>query len=327
MLTWRLRETDERVVDPARPVVAGAQPIPKVEQGVPGTLGQIRLRVAGGFRPGYLYELICEAEGPIVQGLGFAATRDLISFLRYDDTATESAALPSGKPAIERTHGFGVSQSGRFLRHFLYQGFNADEHGRKVFDGLMPHVAGGGLGFFNHRFAQPTRHNGQHEEHLYPADIFPFTYGDSDRSVLANALTASCGARSRTNPKACCRRSCTRRPPRNTGTAAARWSTPTRWATKDADIPDNRCGSTPSAARSTARRPIRRPRHRRQPAQSRRLQAAACGRFSTPSTPGSSDGTAPPPSVYPRIDKGTLVGWRQKETRLSRAARRALSAK
>ena len=83
------------------------------------------------------------------------------------------------KSAIRRAHGFGVSQSGRFLRHFVYQGFNADECGRKVFDGLIPHVAGGGLGFFNHRFAQPTRHNAQHEEHAYPADVFPFTYGDS----------------------------------------------------------------------------------------------------------------------------------------------------
>jgi hypothetical protein len=63
------------------------------------------------------------------------------------------------------------------LRHLLWQEFNEDEKGRMVFDGLIPHVAGGGLGFFNHRFAQPTRHNGQHEDHLYPADIFPFTYG------------------------------------------------------------------------------------------------------------------------------------------------------
>jgi hypothetical protein len=47
-----------------------------------------------------------------------------------------------------------------------------------VFDGVVPHVAGGGLGFFNHRFASPTRHNGQHDNHLYPADFFPFTYGD-----------------------------------------------------------------------------------------------------------------------------------------------------
>ncbi len=117
-------------------------------------------------------------EGPIVQGVGFAAVRDLVSFLKHDASTRNPLRRADGKPAINRAHGFGVSQSGRFLRHFLYLGFNVDEAGRMVFDGLMPHVAGGGLGFFNHRFAQPTRHNGQHEEHLYPADIFPFTYGD-----------------------------------------------------------------------------------------------------------------------------------------------------
>src|SRR5262249_1539490 len=153
---------------------------PSVKEGVPGTLGQVRLRVAGGFRPGYIYELVCEAEGPIVQGLGYAAVRDLISFLRHERSDKNPLRTAEGKPAGTRAHGFGVSQSGRFLRNFLHLGFNEDEAARKVFDGLMPHVAGGGLGFFNHRFAQPTRHNGQHEEHLYPGDRFPFTYGDAE---------------------------------------------------------------------------------------------------------------------------------------------------
>ena len=107
--------------------------------------------------------------------------RDLISFLRHDASASRTrCAGRAASRSITRAHGFGVSQSGRFLRHLLYQGFNADEKDRMVFDGLMPHVAGGGLGFFNHRFAQPTRHNGQHEDHLYPADVFPFTYGDTE---------------------------------------------------------------------------------------------------------------------------------------------------
>ena len=61
---------------------------------------------------------------------------------------------------------------------FLYDGFNADEQGRQVFDAVMPHVAGAGLGFFNHRFASPTRHGGQHDNHTYPVDMFPFAYGD-----------------------------------------------------------------------------------------------------------------------------------------------------
>lgn len=152
-------------------------PISPVKQGVPGTLPQIRLELEGGFEPGWLYELVCEAEGSIVQGTGFAGVRDLISFLRHDAGDRNPLRTADGQPAIRRTHAFGVSQSGRFLRHLLYQGFNEDERGRIVFDGLMPHVAGGGLGFFNSRFAQPTRHNGQHEDHAYPADRFPFTYG------------------------------------------------------------------------------------------------------------------------------------------------------
>ncbi len=178
VLTWRMRETDARVVIPRGQWSLERKAIPGVEKSVAGTLGQVRLKVAGGFRPGYLYELVCECEGPIVQGLGFAAVRDLVSFLKHD-TSRANPLLAGKKSAVSRAHGFGVSQSGRFLRHLLRQGFNVDEKGRRVFEGLMPHVAGGGLGFFNHRFAQPTRHNGQHEEHLYPCDIFPFTYGES----------------------------------------------------------------------------------------------------------------------------------------------------
>jgi hypothetical protein len=177
-LTWRQRETDPRVPIPRVQWSLERRPVPAAQGGVAGTLGQVRLRLTGGFRPGYLYELVCEAEGPIVQGLGFAAVRDLISFLRYQGKVNPLTGA-DGKPAIRRAHGFGVSQSGRFLRNFLYLGFNADEAGRRVFDGLMPHVAGGGLGFFNHRFAQPTRYNTQHEDHLYPTDYFPFTYGES----------------------------------------------------------------------------------------------------------------------------------------------------
>jgi hypothetical protein len=183
VLTKRLRASDKPSVIAREQWSLERQPVAEVKEGVSGTLGQIRLRLKGGFEPGYLYELVCEAEGPIVQGLGFAAVRDLISFLRHDRTARnplrrKTPRRSQWEPAIERAYGFGVSQSGRFLRHFLYQGFNADEQDRKVFDGLMPHVSGGGLGFFNHRFAQPTRHNAQHEEHLYPTDVFPFTYGE-----------------------------------------------------------------------------------------------------------------------------------------------------
>src|SRR5207245_4119265 len=113
-LTWRMREGDERVPIPRGPWSLERHKPPQ-KPGVPGSLGQVRLRLSGGFRPGYLYELICEAEGPIVQGLGFAAVRDLVSFLRYEGGANNP--LRNGdRPAIARAHGFGVSQSGRFLR-------------------------------------------------------------------------------------------------------------------------------------------------------------------------------------------------------------------
>jgi hypothetical protein len=174
-LTKRSRESDPRT-ELSRWKLVRSQ-LREVKQGVSGTLPEVRLELEDGFEPGVLYELVYEGEGSLVQGVGLAGVRDLISFLRHSNLEMNPLRKSDGKPAINRAFAFGVSQSGRFLRHLLYQGFNEDTQGRIVFDGLMPHVAGGGLGFFNHRFAQPNRHNGQHEDHLFPADVFPFTYG------------------------------------------------------------------------------------------------------------------------------------------------------
>jgi hypothetical protein len=174
-LTWRQRESDPRVAIPRDQW--------KLEQhfvesdGQRGQLPEIQLAVTGGLQPGYIYELIYEAQGPIVQGLGLAGIRDLVSYLKYDKSEGNPLKKTSGASTAQVAYGFGVSQSGRCLRTFLYDGFNADESGRQVFDGVIPHVAGAGLGFFNHRFASPTRHNAQHDNHLYWADVFPFTYG------------------------------------------------------------------------------------------------------------------------------------------------------
>ena len=177
VLTWRSREKDARVVIPR-----GQWRLEKrwvEENGERGQLPVIDLVVAGGVQPGYIYEVVYEAQGPIVQGLGLAGIRDLLSYLKHEESEKNPLfAADTKRPAVKLAYGFGVSQSGRCLRQFLYDGFNADESGRQVFDGVIPHVAGGGLGFFNHRFASPTRHNGQHDNHLFPADQFPFTYGD-----------------------------------------------------------------------------------------------------------------------------------------------------
>ena len=131
-----------------------------------------------GFEPGVIYELIYVARGSVVQGTGFAAMRDLGSFLKHDVSEMNPLLGQDGRPVARRVIGGGRSQSGRAIRMFLYEGFNGDEQGRQVFDGLIPTVAGGGQGFFNHRFASPTRTSTQHNGHLYPVDVFPFTYGD-----------------------------------------------------------------------------------------------------------------------------------------------------
>jgi hypothetical protein len=311
VLTWRMRETDERVVIPRSQWSLERLPVPAVKQGVHGTLGQIRLRVAGGFRPAYLYELVCEAEGPIVQGLGYAAVRDLVSFLRYDTSPHNPLRTAGGRPALTRAHGFGLSQSGRFLRNFLHDGFNADEAGRKAFDGLMPHVAGGGLGFFNHRFAQPNRHNAQQEEHLYPTDRFPFTYGDST-DPFSKRTDGILRRTAREDPRLL---------PRvmHTQSAAEYWHRSGSLVhtdplgKEDAVIPDN---VRVYAFGGTQHGPAGWPPTRgiadnlANPGDYRPLLRALLDALDA----WAKDGTPPPPSVYPRIDRHTLVDWRQKST-------------
>jgi hypothetical protein len=311
VLTWRMREGDRRVPIPRGQWSLERVPVPPVNEGVPGTLGQVRLKLAGGFRPGYLYELVCEAEGPIVQGVGYAAVRDLISFLRYDASPRNPLRTPAGKSAITRAHGFGVSQSGRFLRNALYLGFNADEAGRRVFDGLIPHVAGGGLGFFNHRFAQPTRFNGQHEEHLYPIDYFPFAYGDAADHLTGRTdgiLRRTTAEDQKLLPKVM-----------HTQGAGEYWHrcgslvhTDTG-GTKDAEIPATvRVYTFGGTQHSAANNPPDRgfADNLLNPADCRPFLRALLDALDA----WARDGTAPPPSVYPRIDKGTLVAWRQSST-------------
>jgi hypothetical protein len=131
----------------------------------------IRLLPAGQkFEPISIYELWYEATGAKVLGIGYASVRDLVSFLRRGHGDAERLV-----PAIHHALAFGVSQSGRFLRHFLELGMNADDHGKRVFDGVFSHVAGAGKVFANHRFGMPGRTATQHEDRLYPENWFPFS--------------------------------------------------------------------------------------------------------------------------------------------------------
>jgi len=141
----------------------------------------VSLNLDGGFVPGYIYELIYEAKNPVLAGAGMAGIRDAVSLLRYgtDDTQLQQQIAQLGLAEVHNTVAYGNSQSGRLLRLYLYDGFNEDLAGRQVFDGVVPVIAGSGFGMFNNRFAMPTRTNGQHENQLFPNDLFPFTYGNS----------------------------------------------------------------------------------------------------------------------------------------------------
>jgi hypothetical protein len=150
-----------------------------------------------GFEPGLIYDVVYRARDPRVVGVGLAGTRDIVSFFKH---ATAAQGNPS--PGITRAIGWGVSQTGRFLRHFVYQGFNEDERGRIVFDGLIDQVGGAGRGSFNHRFGQQSRDQLQHFNILYPVDMFPFTDGDQldPETGITDGLLAR-AARSNTVPK------------------------------------------------------------------------------------------------------------------------------
>ncbi|MEK9725166.1 MAG: alpha/beta hydrolase domain-containing protein [Rhodospirillaceae bacterium] len=131
------------------------------------------IHLPAGFEPGWIYELVYTAKDPLVMGLGHVAVRDFIAFLKHDG----SDANPVGDIGMEKAYAWGRSQTGRAIRDFVYHGFNADAEGRKVFDGVLPHVAGGGLMWLNHRFANAVEPAGQeYENHDNGADRFPFAY-------------------------------------------------------------------------------------------------------------------------------------------------------
>lgn len=148
-----------------------------------------------GFEPGKIYEVVYTAQNPVVMGLGFAAVRDLMSFLRYGGNGV--TLLGDQSRYLKRGIAFGTSQSGRFLRHFLFLGMNQDEKNRPVFDGVWANVAGAGRGSFNHRFGQASRDGHPTLNLNFPTDLFPFAdmperdkdYGASDGLIARPELS------------------------------------------------------------------------------------------------------------------------------------------
>ncbi len=137
----------------------------------PGAPSTTKVCLNGGFDTNHIYELLYDAKNPMVLGLGFAATRDFISFLR-----SGAADNPLGH-SIQNAIIYGSSQSGRYIRTFIHLGFNQDENGNMVVEGAIPHKASN-RGAFNVRFGQPDRLSGtQHTEAQYPGGESPQTWG------------------------------------------------------------------------------------------------------------------------------------------------------
>jgi hypothetical protein len=283
--------------------------VSEVQSDAPNQLPLVELEYAKGLKRLHIYELIYEAQEPVIMGTCFTSVRDLVSALKRG-TGNDNPLLVEGKSSIQRAHSFGVSQSGRFLREMVYWGFNEDELGGRVFDGVIPHVSGSGLGSFNHRFAQPTRHACQHDHHDYPPDRFPFAYETQTDplSGLTEGILDRAGT-SGTAPLVM-----------HTQSTSEYWNrsgslvhTDPR-GTRDADIPANvrlyffggtqhgpsgftvETGDGQTAPNPADYKPFL------------RKLLLSLDRWAK-------DGTEPPPSVYPKIADGTLVAFTQNATK------------
>jgi hypothetical protein len=256
------------------------------------------VRMAAGFEPQKIYEVVYTSQDPPVVGVGPAAVRDTISKLKYGS----AGELGLGSDSVKRAIAFGISQSGRFLRTYLYYGFNEDEAHRKVFDGVMAHVAGAGRGSFNHRFAQPSRDGHPYLNFLYPTDIFPFTdiaQRDPETGLQDGLLTH--GTKAEFQPRVFYTNSSYE----YWGRAASLFHT-TIDGLEDAPLPANvrayllaggQHGVAGFPPTRTIGQQLNNPLDYRWPM--RRL-LVAMNRWLT-------DGSEPPSSAYPRLDQGTLV--------------------
>ena len=254
------------------------------------------VHMASGFVPGKVYQVIYTTTGAPIVGCGLLATRDMGSFLKY-------GSAREGNPCagdLQYAYSFGVSQSGRFLRHFLYLGLNQDEHDRTVFDGLIPHVAGGKHGEFNHRFAQPSSQASRSPNNLSPYSDAEQTDPETSRTGGLLSRLAAKG----TMPKVM-----------HTYTSSEYWGG--HGALVHIDVTGSRDleYQSPSAFTTSVGRSILwAPSHRRilmhgkipwpAPLQLDRLSAAATRRAGQPVSLGDARGA--PPS-HPRLDNGTAV--------------------
>ncbi len=257
------------------------------------TEGGRTVRPTAPIETGSIYEVRYLATRPKVLGMGHAATRDIVSHLRHH------GADLVGRP-IEHTLAFGISQAGRYLRDHIVQGFNGDEDGRRVFDGVFTHVAGIGRLFHNTPFGQPFRTRTWHEDHDFPEVQFPHS-----SAAMADPITGSSGGLMHgdaTDPKLI-----------ETNTATEYWQKGASLlhtdplGTKDVCLPANvrtfllpgtQHGGKAGMPRDSG--PCINPRNWHDPMPAVRALLVALDAWVA-------TGRAPPDSRVPRIDDGTLV--------------------
>jgi hypothetical protein len=264
------------------------------------------LTIDGGIRPGVIYELIYETENPRVVGLGLAAVRDALSFFHFDghdrfgNPNPLAASTDDGdwRSAIDFAYIFGVSQSGRVIVHMLWQGFHVDESQRMVFEGARIHVAGGGKGGFNHRFAQTTHHPTDLEGNFMPADHPPFNFlpdgspPDNDVLTEAKRLGAVPKIIITNNTLEYWTRSASLVHTDLTGTADAPFHANVRYFMTNGAPHGGAPSRTPTVTQ-----------HQRNPLGMKPVHRAMLVNLDQ----WVSEGVEPPPSRYPRIDRGELL--------------------
>ncbi len=277
--------------------------------GPPGTPSTTDICLAGGFRDDLVYQLKYKAVNPPVTGLGYVTTRDFVSFLHH--TTEDDAGNPSPVPGLTTVIGAGFSSSGMYMRDFLYQGFNENEDGRPVFDGVHIHVPGAHTLFLNYRFAQPNPYSAQHRQRYVPEFNFPRTYG-----LRKDPLTGETDGilkRPATDPKVI-----------HTVSSLEYWQFRASLVdtdedgTTDIDQPDNTRRYLFSSVQHGTDKGA---------PPNKGIRNQQCQQFSNPTHAGVlaralvvaldkwvRDGSEPPDSRVPRIDDGTLVASDQEST-------------
>lgn len=280
-----LNGPDSRLIVRNRMAYPGGVEVPREAW----SLKDNRIRMKGGFELGKTYEILYLADAPAVAGLGYAAIRDAVAWLKHDATSLAK---------VKHAYAFGSSQCGRFLRDFLYLGFNTDEQDRMALDGVMAHVAGAGRLVLNQRWSTPRGLAG-----FYTAS-YPFADNAQADAVSGHAEGILENARVKHAPKIF-----------YTNTAAEYWGAgrvaalthTTPGGTMDIDFPQNvrsyffagtQHGPSSFPPTSQAKdAPLANPVNFNPVLIALRL---AMHHWVT-------EGVAPPPSVHPKLSDGTLI--------------------